>query len=571
MASVTETPPSIARPRLWMLALGVAFVALVYLALNALFTQTAIRDTPNRAQFFASTIDDALLRLEHLPYVISIDPTALATLQNPEDQALNATLEDIAQRSGAEFIFLMDINGKTIASSNHRDENSLIGEFYTFRPYFQDAITGETGRFYAVGATTGKPGYFVAEPVRDAAGTIFGVVVVKIGVTDLTQAWADSGELVMVTNPQGVIIASSEPELTFSLTRPLSSLEMRELEERRQFDGHDLQLLDWNTTEPNRAVLNGTPFLWTTADVQAQDWTLHLLADLREIRTRAMLFVAIALAGILTLAIVASVFRSAQLKAALAVSDADRTRLTKEIEERRLAEARLLAAKTELARKDRLAALGSLSASITHELGQPISAMRNYLAAEEIATGSLPGELNPQLSGLVNRMQRIVDQLRSFGRVSSDDQREFDPKQAIEAAYALVHHDVQKNDITVSQHLDAGLLIKGSQAKLEQVIVNLLRNAIDAVEDAKKKQLGIRLEQQQSDAVITITDTGPGIGALDVTALQEPFYTTKASGRGMGLGLAISGQIMDEAGGRMEAENGAQGAIFRLILPLVEG
>jgi len=562
--------PTTSRPRLWLAALGLLLAVAVYLGLNALFTQTAIRDTPNRAQFFARTIDDALLRLEHLPYVISIDPIALEALLNPEDQTLNETLAVIADKSGAEFIFVMGIDGRTIASSNYDQPNSLVGQVYTFRPYFQNAIAGETGRFYAVGATTGRPGYFVAEPVRDEAGTIFGVVVVKISVADLTEAWADSGELVMVTNPQGVIIASSESDLTFGLTRPLTAFEARELEERRQFAGHPLPLQDWRTSDRNRAVLNGTPYLWTTAQVQAQDWTLHLLADLRGIRTRAMLFVAVALAGVLTLAIVATVFRSARLRQALAVSNADRARLAEEIEERRLAEARLLDAKTELARKDRLAALGSLSASITHELGQPISAMRNYIAAEEIAVGSMPGDLNPQLSGLVDRMQRILDQLRSFGRSDPKDVATFDLRKAIEAAFALVRHDAKAQQIDVTQNLTNGIMVEGAQAKLEQVIVNLLRNAIDAVEDADPKRVSITLDQIDIMARITVTDTGPGIGDLDVTALQEPFYTTKASGRGMGLGLAISGQIMDEAGGRMEAENSETGAIFRLLLPLKE-
>lgn len=570
MTSAADPSPLLARPRPILVVLGLVVAALVYFALNALFTQTAIRETPNRAQFFARTIDDALLRLEHLPYVISIDPIALNALRAPDDVSLNPTLEIIAEKSGAEFIFVMDINGRTIASSNYRSDDSLIGEYYTFRPYFQDAINGDTGRFYAVGATTGKPGYFVAEPVKDSVGTIFGVVVVKISVSDLTDAWADSGELVMVTNPQGVIIAASEPDLSFSLTRPLTAFEARELEERRQFADHDLALLDWRTTERNRAVLNGTPYLWTTANVNAQDWTLHLLSDLRGIRTRAMLFVAIALAGVLALAIVATVFRSARLRQALAVSNADRARLTKEIEDRRLAEARLLDAKAELARKDRLAALGSLSASITHELGQPISAMRNYLAAEEIAAGQLPGQLNPQLSGLVDRMQRIVDQLRSFGRSDKKDRTRFDFSKAVDAGFGLVRHDLAALDVKVEQDIASGLMVEGSQDKLEQVIVNLLRNAIDAVEDAQTKLIKVSLRQRGDQVEFSIEDTGPGIGELDVNALQEPFFTTKASGRGMGLGLAISGQIMDEAGGRMEALNGETGAIFRLLLPLVE-
>ncbi len=565
--------PRRAYSRRWVgLALAAVLLsAALYFGLNTLFLQSESRDTPNRAQFFAQTIDDALGRLEHLPYVVSIDAVALDVLINGQAEKLNPVLDAIAERSAAEFIFVMDIAGKTVASSNYQSSDSLVGQFYTFRPYFQDAIAGRTGRFYAVGVTTGRPGYFMAEPVRDASGKIHGAVVVKISLADLSKTWADSGELIFVTDPQGVVLASSQENLVFRLTEPLEPATLRDMEEQKKFGDRELSLLDWQTTGDTRARLNGTSYLWTTAQITSEDWTLHLLSDLQDIRTRAMLFVALALAGVLALGIALTVLRSAQLKQALSLSNADRTRLALEIDERRAAEIRLREAQDELARKDRLATLGKLSASITHELGQPISAMRNYLAAEEIAEDKLPGQLAPQMTGLVNRMQRIVDQLRAFGRQSPEETRNFVLSGAITAAIELVRHDAQTLGVEIATDLKEGLKVSGSQAKFEQVVINLLRNGIDAVEGTTGGKVILQLLRDAGTAQLIVTDNGPGIGALEIADLQEPFFTTKPSGRGMGLGLAISTQIIDEIGGRIKAENAANGgAVFTITLPLSE-
>lgn len=565
-------PPGLRRPArlLGLAALGLVLSVLLYAGLSTLFLQNAIRETPNRAQFFARTIDDALQRLSHLPYVISIDPIALDALVTGEGGGINPVLTRVALKSDAEFIFVMDLTGRTIASSNHDTAQSLVGEFYTFRPYFQEAIAGRFGRFYAVGVTTGRPGYFMAEPVRDATGAVRGAVVVKISLSELSRTWADSGERVLVTNAQGVVLASSHPDLIFGLTAPLSTDDRQSLERQRQFGDRVLTPLDWQAAGANRARLDGTTYLWTRAAVATEDWTLHLLSDLRGIRTRALLFVAAGLSGVLALAIAVTVLRSAQLRTALAISDADRIRLVREIDERRAAEARLQVAQAELARKNRLAALGQMSASITHELGQPISAMRNYLVAEEIAQDSAPGALAPHLTGLVDRMQRIVDQLRSFGRQTPDQTTSFPVADAVGAALALVRHDAARAKVEIRTRIDPDLRITASQPKLEQVIVNLLRNAIDAVRGTPTRQVSMSLTDLGDTLRLAVTDSGPGIGKLDINALTEPFFTTKPSGEGMGLGLAISAQIINDMGGQITASgraDGAPGAEFALILP----
>jgi two-component system C4-dicarboxylate transport sensor histidine kinase DctB len=552
--------------------LGLCVLAVIsYFALASYFLRTEAAQTPERAQFFASSIDDALTRLEHLPYVLSIDESTLDALVSGNTEDLNPILADIAQRAGAEFVYVLDLNGKTVASSNYRDPDSLVGKYYTFRPYFRDAVAGGAGRFYAVGVTTGRPGYFIAEPVRDAAGAIQGVVAVKIGFNDLSRALSGNGELVLVADEQGVVLASSDPALIYGYMSPLSEGNRRTLEEQQQFGNETLFPLDWEPEGDRRARLGGTAYVWTKAYLEEEDWSLHLLSEVRDSRRQALLYVAGGLMTLLLLTVAASVYRAAQLRNALAISNADRQRLTREIEERQIAEKKLETARTELAQKEQLAALGQLSASITHELGQPISAMRNYLVAEEIAADAEPNALWPRLSGLLDRMQRIVDQLRLFGRTTVSAATDFVAQDTIQAALQLVQHTAREAGTEIVLDLPhAPVEVRGRPERFEQVIVNLLRNAIDATFGMADGQVRLTMTADAGTVVLSVADNGCGLGELNIDDLSKPFFSTKPSGKGMGLGLAISSQIISEMNGSLDAENNPEGgAIFSISLTRV--
>ena len=566
----TGDPSSLRGLFLLAAVLGLCVIAIgSYLALASYFLRTEAAQTPERAQFFASSIDDALTRLEHLPYVLSIDESTVNALVTGETAELNPILADIASRAGAEFVFVLDLNGKTVASSNYRDTDSLVGKYYTFRPYFRDAVVGGAGRFYAVGVTTGRPGYFIAEPVRDETGTIQGVVTVKIGFNDLNRALSGNGELVLVADEQGVVLASSDPDLIYGYMAPLSDGDRRTLAEQQQFGGETLFPLDWTPESDRRARLDGTAYVWTKADLEEEDWSLHLLSEVRNSRRQALLYVAGGLMTLLLLTVAASVYRAAQLRSALALSNADRKRLTREIEERRNTEKKLESARSELAQKEQLAALGQLSASITHELGQPISAMRNYLVAEEIAANAEPNALWPQLSGLLDRMQRIVDQLRLFGRTSATGATAFPVQETVIAAAQLVQHTAREVGTRLTFDMpEEPVMVRGRPERFEQVIVNVLRNAIDATEGMDEGVVDLSMAERDDTVVVRIEDNGHGLGDLNIADLSKPFFSTKPSGKGMGLGLAISGQIINEMGGTLHAENKAdRGAVFMITVP----
>ena len=543
-----------------------------YFVLVQYFSRQEATQTKKNAAFFANTIDDALLRLWHLPFVISKNEIVVEALERSNGAALDPLLKQFSDSAGADHIFLMDINGKTVSASNYQSEDSFVGNLYTFRPYFRDALLGETGHFFAIGATTGEPGYFVSAPVRDRQGNIFGVVVVKTGLDALNRAWRDSGARILVSSADGVVLLASNSDDQFGVLQPLSPYARKNLENFQQFGGRPLEALDWQTGKNGWATLDGADYVLAEAKIRQEDWTLHLLSNLSGIRQRA----ALAAVGLLALLLGATVavtgFRSTRLKLALGKSDADRMQLTREIAVRRAAEADLQTAQGELERNSRLAALGQLSASITHELGQPISAMRNHLVAEEIASNAAPGSLNPQLTQLVERMQNINNQLRFFATPRVEESSVFDLRKASDAAIDLVAHGVKAVQAALkTRYAEEPVLVSGNQQRVEQVLVNLLRNAIDAVEGVQPRTISVSVECREGQACVQVSDSGHGLGGRSLDNLQEPFVTTKPSGQGMGLGLSISVQIAKDMNGRIEAADGKTGgAVFTLWLPCAE-
>ncbi len=544
-----------------------------YFFLVQYFSKQEALQTEKTAAFFARTIDDALRRLEHLPFIISqySDVTDALTDNNAEE--LNSALKSFADRANADHIFLMDLNGKTIAASNYESPDSFVGNHYTFRPYFGDAIIGKTGRFYAIGATTGEPGYFVSAPVYDRFRNAIGVMVVKIGLQSLNHAWRQSGVQILVSNIDSVIVLASEPSYQFQTLRPLTAHARLTLENAQQFGNQPLKPLDWQVGGNGQVKLDGDDYLLAQVQIGQEDWTLHLLTSLSGIRQRAALVIAGVLALLFSVIVAITGFRSVRLKRALGESDADRVRLTQEIEVRRAAESNLEEAKEELERTSRLAALGQLSASITHELGQPISAMRNYLTAEEIATDAAPNSLNTLLSGLVDRMQNIYNQLRDFAVPGAGETSVFDLRRACDASIELVLHGMAATDATmIKRYADHSVDVMGNQLRIEQVLVNLLRNAVDAVSGQNLREITVNVDIDNERAFVQITDTGTGLKKRTMVDLQEPFMTTKPSGQGMGLGLAISAQIAKDMKGCIEAHNTEKGgAMFTLWLPQSQG
>lgn len=564
-----------------VLPVGLLLVLAVLLALFVLTTgyyeRQASRQAESRSSLFLSTLTNALERYQHLPFILSEDPEIRAAFGTGDRAAMNFRLSRFAEEADVDALYLLALDGKTIAASNYDQSGSFLNQNYGFRPYFKDAVAGRRGQFYGIGATTSRPGFFIAEPVRDVFGDMLGVIALKLDLSALEESWKTSGETVLVSNPDGIVVLSSRPEWRYSALRPVSAKRRAEIAEERQFGKEPLKPLDWRIESGDMVSVGAIRYLHLTQQIATRDWTFHFLTPERPVTLRAILTLVAGLAIFMVVLSVGLFLRAMRVRAALAASQAARrslqaanVELAREIEERRQAESKLTQARSELARSSKLATLGQLSASVTHELGQPIAAMKNYLAAAEMGPGIADSAVLRRLSEIVVRMEGITSQLRFFARPEVDAIAPFDLVDAWIAAKDITLIDLASTGISLSEELpDEDLTILGNRGRLEQVIVNLLRNAILAMSDSNQKVLSVRLLEADGKACFWVADTGCGLGDSNLEMLQEPFVTTRPSGEGMGLGLAISSEIIREHEGELVARNRpGGGAEFGVILPL---
>ena len=566
---------------------GAALAGLMAILLAALaawfaayryFVSEELAEADGRLSLYRSTVLAEIERFDHLAEVLSVDPFVIDGLvQAPSDQ-LNARLIRIARAAGVDAIFLMRPDGLTIAASNAGSGSSFVGENYGFRPYFQDALAGARGQFYGIGATTGLPGYFIADPVWGSGETVLGVVAIKIDLSPFEESWRAAGEEVLLADQNDVVLLSSEPAWRYRALSPLSAADRAAIDATRQFTGQPLDRLDWQV-EGARARVQGAERLHVQTGDLPFGWTLHYLTSDAPVVTRASL----SAGGLLALAalflIWAQFLRAQRLRVALRRSEAEEAglrrandRLAEEIEDRRRAERRLRETRAELERKSRLAALGQLAASVTHELGQPIAAMKNHLAAHDMAPEPQAPRLAGVIGGLVDRMEGITRQLKFFARSDQEPFEDVDLRHVLDAVLELMAPSLEAAGITVDiARPDAPVAARGSRLRLEQVLTNLMRNALDAMEDMAKPELSVALGQDDGCVWVEVADRGHGLGPGTLERLAEPFFTTRESGKGLGLGLAISSGILEDHGGRLDAGNRAEGgAVFRMILPQPE-
>ncbi len=541
------------------------------------FQSEELTKAQGRLSLYQSSVSGELERFSHLTYVLARDPIVIETAAGGSTEILNGRLEEFARQAGLDAIYLINPEGVTVAASNHRDPSSFVGQNYAFRPYFRDALLGKQGRFYAIGTTTGIPGYFIADPVYDVLDDLSGVIAIKIDLSELVESWVSSGEQVFLANRDGVVLLASDPAWRYRTLAPLSGERRQEIVEARQFSGQELAPLEWARLSDQRARIAGSERLHLVANELPHGWNLHYFASDDRAITRAWLVTALVVILAAIAFIAFQIQRARRVDAELKRSAREETELRKanerlaaEVQERMTAERRLRRTQRELESASRLAALGRLAASVTHELGQPIAAMRNHLVASEMGAGA-QSRLTANIGGLVDRMEGITRQLKFFASSSTEDFTELDLRDAIQVSLDLVAPNLEQSGAQVRLDLtEAPIQIRGIQLRIEQVMTNLLRNAIDATEESAPALIEVRAGESDHEAWVEIEDNGHGLGAATLADLQEPFVTTRESGRGMGLGLAISASIVKDHDGTMSARNvETGGAVFRVAFPMV--
>ncbi|MDX1737427.1 MAG: ATP-binding protein [Alphaproteobacteria bacterium] len=548
-----------------------------------IYLNTAESRASDRAALYSSTLVSALERYQHLPFILSRDTFVIEGLQKGGAHILNLRLQRFAEQSQVDALYIMNANGLTIASSNWQEVPTFLGKNYGFRPYFQTAIEGGRGEFFAIGVTTHTPGYFVAEPIRNVEGEILGVIAMKVDLSSLTRSWREGGEKVIVTNPEGIVVLSSDEKWNYKSLVPLSAQALKEIQEEKQFVGQDLSSLEINDYSDNSLTLDQVSYLQHIMDIPYLGWRLHYLADMRESNQQAETVVLITAIVLIILLSIYLLLRSEKIKKALRASEADRgslralnESLEKEIEQRRKAQEKLAMTQKELRQASKLAALGQLAASVSHELGQPISAMQNYLAWADLPDSNVDPETRDvfaRLSRLVARMAAITKQLKFFARPTSSSEdkiQDVDLRDVIAGVREIMQPDLKLHKIQYLEELTSeSVIVRGDRLRLEQVLINLMRNALDAMRENGGHHMTIRLEKEENMAVVNVLDRGPGLPEEISQSLFDSFVTTKASGEGMGLGLAISASIVEDHGGEIKARSRETGgAEFSMRLPL---
>ncbi|CAN5184321.1 ATP-binding protein [soil metagenome] len=602
------------RAALWIAIAGFCMFVTALACFVARSVATAsLRDTMGRRiDLYAANLESEMRRYEYLPPVVAFHPDVMQVLARPADPAsreqANRYLETVTAQTGASAIYVMDRSGKTLAASNWQMADSFVGRNFAYRPYFQEAATGLAGRFYGIGNVSREPGYYFAHGIQ-LDGPVIGVAAVKVNLDKLDRAWDNSSEKVLVVDGNGVVFLSSELAWKFKTLRNLSRETIGELAATRQYSEagqlaplglneerriDDATTLAQLTSNPATA---SQPYMVHAKSVPGTDWQLLILADTSPI-SGAVRYTAAFTALICGLVIVATLYvRQRYQSVAQAVQARENLQrandqlestverrtealiesnrqLQSEIGERELAERTLKATLQDLVHTAKMAVLGQMSASITHELNQPLTALQTLSDnAATLLDRGRPDEARENLRMIgrtAARMGTITGQLRKFARRSDMDIEPVQLNTVINDALFLLKQSLRARDVLFRVSGPPSIHVACNANRLEQVLVNLLTNAADAVDGFPTQVIEVAVVKHHDCVRVEIHDSGPGIDATVAPHLFEPLFTTKEQGVGLGLGLAISNDIVRHFGGGLTFARSDRlgGAVF--VVELVE-
>ncbi len=585
---------------------------------------TARNEANHRLDLFASAVDGVVKRLEQVPATIQLNQDVLALLREPGRPQLVQSVNDYLQRLNAHLgsisAFVMNDRGMVLASSriDPAANNSSAADL-SFRPYFLEALSGRVGRHFAIGVKGDEPGYFVSHPIYDGSRVV-GVAAIKISLDPIDQTWEMLGAPALLADTNQVVIMASDPSWRYTalgemplerrvhlqLTRMYNNLRVTRFPMDVEFVGDEnVRILDHSLSAPRLGSPSGAGTMVLSRTLDGIDWRLMIFIDLGPVRTQALgsgLMAAVG-AGFVVLLLLHLAQRRRILRqrleaeqllervnAELEIKVADRTadlteaneRLRMEAAEREQVERSLRAAQSELIHAAKMAMLGQLATGITHELTQPLGAIRTLSGnAVEFQrrgdAGALTGNLKI-IARLADQMGGIIQPLKGFARKSQPIPARADVAQALSNALFLYELPLRKQGVEVVNRCVTGRLYAWCDPnRLEQVLINLIGNAIDAMSSVSRRVLRLEavIEHESGDGLrgarvrIDVIDSGPGLSEAVYARLFEPFFTTKASGTGLGLGLLISRDIVREFHGDIEATNRPEGgACFSVRLPM---
>lgn len=533
--------------------------------------------------------DNALQRFERVPKVLSSNPMLIKALKDSKNtqtlSILNQYLQEMQRATNAADIYLINAQGITLAASNWDKSTSFINQDYSFRPYFIQARQGEQGRYFAVGTASDKRGYYFSSPVT-VQGDVIGVIVVKMNITTIekqSQGIAKaSGVEFMISDPDNIVFLSSVDSWRFNALTPLTQARRYAINASKRYATRpiaelDLQPVYQASHSPSIYKISSgnqrNAYLNISKAMSQAQWRIHILAPMAPLYKSlpASLLLAATLYLLLTLAVIYTFERQRHYQQMQKAQDQLEQRVKLRTTELEHSNHKLMRTQEELIQAAKLTVIGSLSASINHELNQPLAALRSYAQnTQKFIARNMIDKANENIQimiELTDRLADIIGQFKSFTRKSSGQDNAFEMAKAVEQSLIIVKPELEKRKVKLTTSFPQGhCQVWGDGLRLQQVLVNLMSNAIVAMEQSVAKELTIEVKADKKISII-IQDTGPGIIESQLDKIFEPYFTTSER-QGLGLGLSISERIVESMQGSITVENASQGgAIFTIILP----
>lgn len=539
-----------------------------------------------------------LHRFDYLPDLLQNHPVVMDVLNSPDDpknvDAANRYLQAVNDAAGTTTLYVMDRNGKVTAASNWNETDSFVGVDLSYRPYFSNSLRNGLDRFYGIGTTSGTPGYYFAATLPRGKPPL-GIGVVKVNLERLQVRPSSAVGDVMIVDEKGVIVLASRPNWQYRTLTQLSPEALATLRDARQYENVPLEPIGIRTEETFKgegAIVSlpgdgpgekRTRLLAQEKRLDSSDWKIVILSDLSDVELykRWAQVAAALLATTIGFFILFILQRRRAIRLQLAGKEAlarANIELENQVAQRTQAlvdtNQRLRDTQDELVHSAKLAAIGQLAAGVTHELNQPLAAIRTLSENAELLIARSQTDVAcdnmRDITGLVDRLNGITGQLKQFARKSSVNLQRVPIGLSIHNCMQIVGHRFSKCEATVDiQVAGEDLSVHADAARLEQVLINLLSNAVDATADVDKPAITIAASRVGDMVHVSIRDNGVGLSGDVVVHLFEPFFTTKEAGAGLGLGLAISTGIINEFGGTLTASSEMEcGAEFLIRLPV---
>lgn len=522
----------------------------------------------------ASRLTGELQRFRSLAVLTADRPEITSTLRGDVSPPVRDLLREMADKTGSLDILVVAATGDEVLSSS---DTTRIN--HATRPYFERAMDGALGVYHFVDPRYNRRVFYFAAPVFAEAGPVTGVIIVAVDVGAVETAWRGDELAVFFTDELGVVFISNRSELVYRTKAPDIRMVGQSAEypaglitpfvryTQRAFQAFEVWDIDGGKYLPEQA-------LHLTLPMPIIDLVGEALPDLAPARQIANLQ-SIAAAAIM-LAFGAVLFWVTERRRTLAFANAAlERRVLERTAELEAVNADLKRTQADLVQAEKLSALGQMSAGISHELNQPLMAIQSFAengtALMQQGRHDVADQNLGRISDLARRMARIIRNLRSFARNENEPLTDVDLAGVVTETLEMLRARFDTENVSVNWTAPvAPVFVRGGEVRLQQVVLNLMTNAADAMDGLVHRRLDVAITRH-AKTILTIRDTGPGIAEPD--RIFDPFYSTKSIGaaEGMGLGLSISYGLVQSFGGDIQGRNHPDGgAEFSVMLKSVD-